>query len=103
MLWSIPPSTYCIVETKAPKGKELLSKAIPFQLKAESGATPENREYKLASVKVGDVDGEVVNIDDTTPQLPLTGGAGVGILAAIGAAIVAAGAWFARRNSSQNN
>lgn len=99
----VPPSTYCLVETMAPKGKELLSKAIPFQLKAESGATPENREYKLASVKVGDVDGEVVNIDDTTPQLPLTGGAGVGILAAIGAAIVAAGAWFARRNSSQNN
>lgn len=97
-----PASTYCLVETKAPKGKELLSKAIPFQLKAEPGATAENREYKLASIKVGDVDGEVVNIDDTTPQLPLTGGAGIGILAALGALIIGAGAWLARRNSAKN-
>ncbi|MHD0227287.1 LPXTG cell wall anchor domain-containing protein [Corynebacterium diphtheriae] len=29
----------------------------------------------------------------------MTGGAGVGILAAIGAAIVVAGAWFARRGA----
>nr|WP_244659201.1 LPXTG cell wall anchor domain-containing protein [Corynebacterium diphtheriae] len=33
--------------------------------------------------------------------MPLTGGAGVGILAAIGAAIIGAGAWFARRNSAE--
>lgn len=97
-----PASTYCLVETKAPKGKELLAKPLPFQLIAKEKAN-DNRTYEMATVTVGDEKGEVVNIDDTTPQLPLTGGAGVGILAAIGAAIVAAGAWFARRNSSQNN
>ncbi|MBG9291034.1 SpaH/EbpB family LPXTG-anchored major pilin [Corynebacterium diphtheriae] len=90
-------SHYCLIEVKAPKGKELLPEALDFKLVA-SVTTPD-RTYKLASVKVGPNDGEVVNNDDTTPKLPMTGGAGVGILAAIGAAIVAAGAWFARRGA----
>ncbi|CAB0981977.1 fimbrial assembly protein [Corynebacterium diphtheriae] len=42
---------------------------------------------------------EIRNTKQGTPKLPMTGGAGVGILAAIGAAIVAAGAWFARRGA----
>ena len=91
-------STYCLIETKAPKGKELLPNAVPFKLVAKTkqdGA----RTYELASVQVGSNAGEVVNSDDTTPNLPMTGGAGVGILAAIGAIIVAAGVWFARRSA----
>lgn len=90
-------SHYCLIETKAPKGKELLPEALEFKLVA-SETTPD-RVYKLASVQVGANEGEVVNSDDTTPNLPMTGGMGVGILAAIGAAIVAAGAWFARRGA----
>ena len=90
-------SHYCLIETKAPKGKELLPEALEFKLVATS--TDPERVYQLASVQVGANAGEVVNSDDTTPNLPMTGGAGVGILAAIGAAIVAAGAWFARRGS----
>lgn len=90
-------SRYCLIEVKAPKGKELLPEAIEFKLVA-SKTTPE-RVYELASVQVGANKGEVVNSDDTTPNLPMTGGMGVGILAAIGAAIVAAGAWFARRGA----
>lgn len=90
-------SHYCLIETKAPKGKELLPEALEFKLVATS--TDPERVYELASVQVGANAGEVVNSDDTTPNLPMTGGAGVGILAAIGAAIVAAGAWFARRGS----
>ncbi|MGK8361205.1 SpaH/EbpB family LPXTG-anchored major pilin [Corynebacterium amycolatum] len=90
-------SHYCLIETKAPKGKELLPEALEFKLVAT--ATDPERVYELASVQVGANAGEVVNSDDTTPNLPMTGGAGVGILAAIGAAIVAAGAWFARRGS----
>ncbi|ALA66523.1 SpaH/EbpB family LPXTG-anchored major pilin [Corynebacterium lactis] len=121
---------YCLIETKAPKGKELLSKAVAFRLvasaettkvevpkevttwevqpdgtvtnvkTAEETTTIDVPVYKPVTVTVGDKgEGKVVNIDDTTPQLPLTGGAGVGILAAIGAAIVAAGAWFARRGA----
>ncbi|KAA9267488.1 isopeptide-forming domain-containing fimbrial protein [Corynebacterium amycolatum] len=90
-------SHYCLIETKAPKGKELLPEALEFKLVATS--TDPERVYELASVQVGANAGEVVNSNDTTPNLPMTGGAGVGILAAIGAAIVAAGAWFARRGS----
>lgn len=90
-------SHYCLIETKAPKGKELLPEALEFKLVATS--TDPERVYELASVQVGANKGEVVNSDDTTPNLPMTGGMGVGILAAIGAAIVAAGAWFARRGA----
>ena len=90
-------SHYCLIETKAPKGKELLPEALEFKLVATE--TSPERVYELVSVQVGANEGEVVNSDDTTPNLPMTGGAGVGILAAIGAAIVAAGAWFARRGS----
>ncbi|MDK8827821.1 MULTISPECIES: SpaH/EbpB family LPXTG-anchored major pilin [Corynebacterium] len=92
-------SHYCLIETKAPKGKELLPEALEFKLVATGTDSEGNRKYELASVQVGANEGEVVNSDDTTPNLPMTGGAGVGILAAIGAAIVAAGAWFARRGS----
>ncbi|CAB0581793.1 isopeptide-forming domain-containing fimbrial protein [Corynebacterium diphtheriae] len=100
-------SVYCLVETKAPKGKELLAKAIPFQLSAkevtgDQNSQDYNRKYELATVQVGEKAGKVVNLDDTTPGLPMTGGAGVGILAAIGAAIIGAGAWFARRNSAES-
>ena len=90
-------SHYCLIEVKAPKGKELLPEALEFKLVATS--TDPERVYQLASVQVGANKGEVVNSDDTTPNLPMTGGMGVGILAAIGAAIVAAGAWFARRGA----
>lgn len=90
-------SRYCLIEVKAPKGKELLPEALEFKLVAT--ATAPERVYELASVQVGANEGEVVNSDDTTPNLPMTGGMGVGILAAIGAAIVAAGAWFARRGA----
>lgn len=92
-------SHYCLIETKAPKGKELLPEALEFKLVATGTDSEGNRQYELASVQVGANEGEVVNSNDTTPNLPMTGGAGVGILAAIGAAIVAAGAWFARRGS----
>lgn len=92
-------SHYCLIETRAPKGKELLPEALEFKLVATGTDSEGNRQYELASVQVGANAGEVVNSDDTTPNLPMAGGAGVGILAAIGAAIVAAGAWFARRGS----
>lgn len=87
---------FCLKETKAPAGYAL----------------PENDvteiEFTRANVSAkGDLEGddevtlvsEIENIKQDTPNLPMTGGAGVGILAAIGAAIVAAGAWFARRGS----
>lgn len=56
---------------------------------------------KIAGAPLKTVEVEIKNVRQETPELPLTGGAGVGILAAIGAAIIGAGAWFARRNSAE--
>ncbi|MCQ9343740.1 SpaH/EbpB family LPXTG-anchored major pilin [Corynebacterium kozikiae] len=121
-------TVYCLYETKAPAGKELLSKPLSFTLvkdptqtrtitrnvvvyktDAQGNTTQETEQrthtvavYNPVFLQVGDNAGEVVNLDDTTPNLPLTGGLGVGILAAIGAGIVAAGAYFARRSAQQS-
>lgn len=84
-------TSYCLVETKSPAGYELLAAPVEFKVLKENHG-------KI--VKIND-SGKIENLKDTTPNLPMTGGAGVGILAAIGAAIVAAGAWFARRTSNE--
>ena len=44
---------------------------------------------------------QIDNIKRDTPNLPMTGGAGVGLLGAIGALIAGAGVWFARRNAKK--
>ncbi|MFG6302215.1 SpaH/EbpB family LPXTG-anchored major pilin [Corynebacterium hesseae] len=85
---------FCLKETKAPAGYVLPEKDV-----TEIDFTREN----IAKTGEGDdavtLVSEIENIKRDTPNLPNTGGAGVGILAAIGAAIVAAGAWFARRTA----
>ena len=87
---------FCLKETKAPAGYALPEKdvtEIEFTRDnvAATGELEGDDQVTLVS--------EIENIKQDTPNLPMTGGAGVGILAAIGAAIVAAGAWFARRGS----
>lgn len=84
---------YCLVETTAPKGYELLPEPVEIDF-TEDAAHVESRDIAMVSK-------EIKNVKDVTPELPMTGGAGVGILAAIGAAIIGAGAWFARRNSAE--
>lgn len=85
---------FCLKETKAPAGYVLPEKNV-----TEIDFTREN----IAKTGEGDdaitLVSEIENVKRDTPNLPMTGGAGVGILAAIGAAIVAAGAWFARRTA----
>ncbi|CAB0731124.1 SpaH/EbpB family LPXTG-anchored major pilin [Corynebacterium diphtheriae] len=94
----VAPATkkFCLKETKAPAGYALPDKnitEIEFTRKniSEKGNFEGDDDVTLVS--------EIENIKQGTPKLPKTGGAGVGILAAIGAAIVAAGAWFARRGA----
>ncbi|TNL99807.1 SpaH/EbpB family LPXTG-anchored major pilin [Corynebacterium tapiri] len=127
-------SVYCLVETKAPAGKELLSKPLQFELVAsnqtkkvvvpqltttwttdQNGKVQDLQEtagsttinvpvYQPASVKIGDKgDGKVVNLDDTTPNLPLTGGAGIVGMILAGLAIVFGGAFWARRNAKSQS
>ena len=92
-------TSYCLVETQSPAGYELLAQPIEFTITASKN---DNDEWTVAngSVKVGDNDDEIVNLEDSTPNLPLTGGAGIGILAALGALIIAAGAYSAKRRSA---
>lgn len=87
---------YCLFETKSPKGFELLAEPLEFTLTAST----ENNTVTASKIKVGANDGEVVNLKDTTPKLPLTGGMGIGLLALLGGLIIAAGAFAAKRRSA---
>ncbi|MEJ5928779.1 SpaH/EbpB family LPXTG-anchored major pilin [Corynebacterium sp. H128] len=86
------PSTFCLLETKAPEGYAKQDGEI--QVGDFDSKTVESAPENTISVAVK-------NVRSETPNLPLTGGAGIGVLAAIGAALVGAGAWFARRNSNK--
>lgn len=91
-------TSYCLVETQSPKGYELLANPIEFKINAQN----KNGVWTVQNghVKVGDTDDQVVNLDDSNPKLPLTGGTGIGILAALGALIIAAGVYSAKRRSA---
>lgn len=88
--------TYCLVETKAPSGYELLAKPVKFNLTvgaiaAGSGPKQVNEVATLSVTK------DIENVK-YTPKLPLTGGAGVAAFGLIGLAIIAGGAtWMKRR------
>lgn len=94
---------YCLFETKSPKGFELLAQPLEFTLTANT----ETNVVTASEIKVGNfAEGKapegnyIVNLEDSTPKLPLTGGMGIGILAALGALIIAAGAYSAKRRSA---
>lgn len=96
--------TYCLKETKAPEGYVTPTGEnawTSFELKVEQKKDATGEKVVEGST-IQHVSKEVTNRKDNTPKLPMTGGAGVGILAAIGAAIIGAGAWFARRNSAES-
>ncbi|PMC72157.1 SpaH/EbpB family LPXTG-anchored major pilin [Corynebacterium aurimucosum] len=84
---------FCLKETKAPAGYAKLDKPVEIDFTRENIAKTGEGDDPITLVS------EIENVKEGTPNLPMTGGAGVGILAAIGAAIVAAGAWFARRTA----
>lgn len=86
-----PTQKYCLVETEAPDGYELLPNPIAIDFtRADVAKTDDGTDAVT-------VRAEIENVATVSPELPLTGGAGVGILAALGGLIVAAGAWAARR------
>ncbi len=85
---------YCLEETEAPAGYAKLDKPVEVDFK-RSDINPNFAEQD----NIVTLEKDIENVKQDTPNLPMTGGMGVGILAAIGAAIVAAGAWFARRGA----
>lgn len=82
---------YCLVETKAPEGYELLTQAISFAL---PGPEPEG---EVTAAKV-----DVPNIKSVSPNLPLTGGPGIIALVLAGLALIGGGAWYGLRSSRRS-
>lgn len=79
---------YCLVETKAPEGYELLTQPISFELPAPG-----------TGGEVEDVVVDVPNIKSVSPNLPLTGGPGIIALVLAGLALIGGGAWYGLRSS----
>lgn len=86
--------SYCLVETKAPRGFVATNEVYSFQLASS--------EEKLNTTSPVQYEAAITNKRSDMPQLPLTGGMGIGILGAL-AVLVAGGAlWFARRASKES-
>ncbi|MDK4324873.1 SpaH/EbpB family LPXTG-anchored major pilin [Corynebacterium accolens] len=86
--------SYCLVETKAPRGFVATSEVHSFQLASS--------EDKLNTASPVQYEAQIKNKRSEMPQLPLTGGMGIGILGAL-AVLVAGGAlWFARRANKES-
>lgn len=85
---------YCLLETQAPEGFELLATPVEFELTAEKAGT-------LKPLKVGETEGQIVNLKDTTTRLPNTGGMGVLIFVLAGLAVIGGGVFAARRNAAE--
>lgn len=88
---------YCLTETQAPEGYELRPEPIPLTFASTELTEGEAADgSRLAAQKLVKVE----NVNSVAPKLPATGGMGIGILMAIGAAVIGAGVWFARRTRS---
>ncbi|WP_205618441.1 SpaH/EbpB family LPXTG-anchored major pilin [Corynebacterium freiburgense] len=92
---------YCLKETQAPEGYELSPQMHVVDFKEAdidntdpvtlSGITVNNDRITQTT--------EVINLTKRSSFLPNTGGAGIGILMAVGALIIGAGVWAAKRMS----
>ncbi|WOH94326.1 SpaA isopeptide-forming pilin-related protein [Corynebacterium urealyticum] len=97
--------TFFLVETKAPKGLNLLAQPVQFQISVDE----QTKKYKISAVSTssgqiqvsGQGDKMILQVADTTAgKLPKTGGYGVGLLGLIGAALAAAGLVLGRRKTA---
>lgn len=87
-------NSYCLVETKAPRGFVATNEVHSFKLTSD--------ETKLNADSPLQLEKKIENKRSDMPQLPLTGGMGIGILGAL-AVLVAGGAlWFARRANKES-
>ena len=87
-------NSYCLVETKAPRGFVATNEVHSFKLTSDQAT--------LDADSPAQVEKKIENKRSDMPQLPLTGGMGIGILGAL-AVLVAGGAlWFARRANKES-
>lgn len=110
------PTSYCLVETKAPAGYELRHDPIPFQVTVTARETIETKAWydeqgvliknsTSTDIQEFNVDAaalhaqaDVVNIK-VKPKLPLTGGAGIAVFGLLGAFVIGGGLYAAKRNT----
>ncbi|CQD05174.1 putative surface-anchored fimbrial subunit [Corynebacterium striatum] len=85
--------SYCLLETKAPRGYVATAEVHSFKLESD--------EKKLGTTTPVQYNAEIKNKRSEMPKLPLTGGMGIGILAALGALIAGLAAWTARRANTE--
>ncbi|MFA1532847.1 SpaH/EbpB family LPXTG-anchored major pilin [Corynebacterium belfantii] len=85
---------YCLVEIKAPRGFVATKEVHSFQLTSNKDNLPPKTPVQYEA--------QITNKRSDMPQLPLTGGMGIGILGTL-AVLVAGGAlWFARRANKES-
>lgn len=92
------PKSYCLVETKAADGYELLAQPIDFKVVVEG----QDGDGIGGTVKAVNLTTDQNLTDNTRLNLPLTGGNGIWFVLAIGAILVAAGGAYSyaqRRNA----
>lgn len=87
---------YCLKETASPSGFVQLTNLIPISVKSTDSDVD-------TSTPALDVMANVDNQAKVTPNLPLTGGQGVALLAVLGTGLVALAAWAARRASKASS
>jgi len=85
--------SYCLVETKAPSGYVATTEVHSFKLVSD--------DQKLNTTTPVQYDAKIENKRSEMPKLPLTGGMGIGLLAALGALIAGLAAWTARRANAE--
>lgn len=96
--------TFFLVETKAPKGLNLLAQPVEFDISVDE----QTKKYKISAVSSsgqiqvsGQGDTMILQVADTTAgELPKTGGHGVGLVGLIGAALAGAGLLLGRRKTA---
>ncbi|MDK8678211.1 SpaA isopeptide-forming pilin-related protein [Corynebacterium tuberculostearicum] len=97
--------TFFLVETKAPKGLNLLAQPVEFQISVDE----QTKQYKISAVSTssgqiqvsGQGDKMILQVSDTTAgKLPKTGGYGVALVGLIGAVLAGTGLLLGRRKTA---
>ncbi|MBG9253252.1 SpaA isopeptide-forming pilin-related protein [Corynebacterium diphtheriae] len=97
--------TFFLVETKAPKGLNLLAQPVKFEISVDE--TTKKYKISVGSTSSGQIqakgegDKMILTVADTTAgELPKTGGYGVGLVGLIGVALAGAGFLLGRRKTA---
>lgn len=87
--------SYCLVETKAPDGYQLLAQPLMINLLKAGKIETADKDWSAIQASTGGAVSQVVNMPDNFKNhLPLTGAAGVITMSLVGVALVGTGLGF---------